>query len=209
MTESDWAGLLGAALGAAATAGSVFYAAKQIRLAAEDQRRNEDWRRSDVARALMLRLSSDDELAFCARALDWGVGPLLIPAKYLPLFPADQRIMEHQPGLMAKALSINLPEGWRLPEALAYRYSFDSFFSFLDDLRSYIEGGLIPREQFIGIDYYLKLLRSPPYLPRGADTRVFLNFIERFYTDLLPFVQQKPIAETRTTSMEPRRQSLP
>ena len=191
MTDGDWATLASGVLAASVTAGSVFYAAKQIRSAADDQRLNEEWRRADVARTLMLRLGSDDELAFCARALDWGVGPLLIPAKYLPLFPIDQRIMEHQPGLMAKALTVNLPDGWRLPEALTYRYSFESFFSFLDELRSYSTGGLIPREQFMGIDYYLELLRDPPYVPTDADKLVFLKFIARFCSELLPFVGQR------------------
>lgn len=202
--DFDWAVFLGSILGALATAGSVYYASLQIKSAALDQRRNEAWRRADVARSLMQRLNVDEELSFCARALDWGVGPLLIPAKYLPLFPKDQKTIEHDPKIMTQALSVGLANDWRAPEALTYRYCFDAFFSYLDEIRSYSKRSLIPREEFVGIDYYLKLLKSPAYIQHdGGNEKVFLEFAARFYPDLVFYIEQGAAGEGEGVSLNP------
>jgi hypothetical protein len=55
---------LGAGIGAVA---GLFYTALQIRAARFDQRSNEIWRRTEFARGLTDRLSTDDELSFCTR----------------------------------------------------------------------------------------------------------------------------------------------
>ena len=90
MSDFDWATLIGGALQAAAVAAGLTFAGRQVRISAEQNRDAERWRRTEFAASLMERLSKDDELALCTRALDWGVGPLIIPAKHKALF-VDKR----------------------------------------------------------------------------------------------------------------------
>jgi hypothetical protein len=86
MGEFDWAALLGGALQAAAIGGGLIFAGRQVKISADQNKDAERWRRTEFAASLMARLSKDEELALCARALDWGVGPLIVPAKYRTLF---------------------------------------------------------------------------------------------------------------------------
>jgi len=86
MGEFDWAALAGGALQAAAIGAGLIFAGRQVRISAEENKDAERWRRTKFAASLMERLSKDEELALCARALDWGVGPLIVPTKYRVLF---------------------------------------------------------------------------------------------------------------------------
>ncbi len=42
-------------------------------------KRAQRWKASDLAAALMERITTDQTLALACQALDWGVGPLIIP----------------------------------------------------------------------------------------------------------------------------------
>jgi hypothetical protein len=91
MAEFDWAALIGGVLQAAAIGGGVVFAGRQVRVSADQNKDAERWRRIEFATSLTERLSTDEELALCARALDWGVGPLMVPAKYRVLFAEARR----------------------------------------------------------------------------------------------------------------------
>ena len=56
-------------------------------------RRAQEWRKGDLAAALMERLESDEELAFACQALDRGTGPILV-SRALPTL--DETI-QHAP----------------------------------------------------------------------------------------------------------------
>jgi hypothetical protein len=86
MGEFDWAALLGGALQASAIGAGLMFAGRQVRISADQNKDAERWPRTKFAALLIERLSKDEELALCARALDWGVGPLIVPAKYRVLF---------------------------------------------------------------------------------------------------------------------------
>src|SRR3954451_23189610 len=52
------------------------------------------WRVKDLAAQLVGQLTTDDELAFACQVLDWGIGPMIVPARYRPLLsrvPADPK----------------------------------------------------------------------------------------------------------------------
>lgn len=167
--------------------------------------KGEEWKRAELARQLVERLSTDDELAFCTRALDWGVGPLIIPEKHRPLFPEGTRIMEHDPRVLAQAVEPALGPGWRKPESLTYRHSFDAFFTYLLRVADQVRSKHVSRDQLVGLDYYLQLVRNPPYLTRPDETdsrqldsarqSTFRPFVNTYYKSLEPFVWQGPSLE--------------
>jgi hypothetical protein len=174
------------ALGAAAASWGVVYAARQIKVAASDQRAKEEWRKTNLGLELIRRLEIDDELAFCCRALDWGVGPLIVPQKYQVLFTDGRRTFEHEPKQMMEALGVGLSaddnneERWRAPEALTYRYSFDSFFNHLDTIRLYLQNAKIQPSEMEPLEYYWELVRKPKYVPA---TLSFRPFVHNYYSE--------------------------
>ncbi|AYG66125.1 hypothetical protein [Rhizobium sp. CCGE531] len=183
----DWISAAGGLLGGLGTAGGVIYAARQIQLGRHEQQRDEQWRRTEFARGLIDRLSSDDELVFCTRALEWGVGPLIIPEKYRILFTPPCSTFEHSQSNMSAALKADLGASWRTPEALTYRYCFDTFFSYLEVISHHLKVENVQRAQLVGLDYYLRLVREPPYLD-WSRTHPFLPFLDRYYPGLRSFI---------------------
>jgi hypothetical protein len=149
----DWISAVGGILGGIGTAGGLIYAARQIQLARHEQQRDEQWRRTEFARGLVDQLSSNDELVFCTRALEWGVGPLIIPEKHRVLFKPQCSTFEHDQSNMSAALKADLGGGWRAPEALTYRYCFDAFFSYIEKIRHHLEVKNIEEKQLVGFDY--------------------------------------------------------
>lgn len=190
----DWAQIVGAALTATVTGSGLFYAAQQIRLMREDQqltrdehRANEHWKRTEFARTLLEKFTTDDELAFCARALDWGVGPLVIPQKHRVLFSSENATFEHKWDVLERSVAAGLDVGWREPEALTYRYCFDAFFSYLETIKHHLDATNITPGQLAGLAYYLELFRRPQY---GSDQvkLTFQSFVMRYYPSLLEFI---------------------
>ncbi|MCK1310754.1 MULTISPECIES: hypothetical protein [unclassified Bradyrhizobium] len=184
---TEWVLAAGTVVGGLGTAGGLVYAARQIQAAREEQRTSERWKRTEFARALIDRLSTDEELAFCTRALDWGVGPLIIPARYRPLFPVGTATFEHNVVLMAAALKADLDVVWRQPEALTYRYCFDSFFAYLDAIRYHVAVGNVDLSQLVGLQYYLDLVRVPRYSAKEEDN-TFGPFLDRYFPGLKKFI---------------------
>ena len=151
-------------------------------------RKAEAWKRAEFAGGLLRQMETDSELSFCCRALDWGVGPLLIPEKYRPLFPKDTVRIDHSWEIMARALRPNLDFDWSDPQHLVYRYSFDTFLSYLDRLQWFVALKLVERSDLDPIDDYLKHLESATYyggtskeLPGVTKEMVFGEFIGAFY----------------------------
>lgn len=170
-----------------------FLAAGGLIFTAISFRAGEKWKRTEFARQLVDKLSTDDELAFCARALDWGVGPLMIPAKHRPLFWRNPVIMQHHLGVLRDSIQPELGEDWNKPEALTYRHSFDAFFTYLERVVDHIRSRIITRKQLVGLDYYLELVADPPYLRPKQDGEeisesAFRPFVENYYPALLPFI---------------------
>jgi hypothetical protein len=187
----DWAAFLAGLLTAGATGAGLWYAAQQIKLTRNEQAANERWRRSEFARALVDKLSTDDELAFCARALDWGVGPLVIPEKHRVHFDPGTSTFEHDWKKLEGAVAPGLDVGWREPECLTYGYSFDTFFSYLETIKHHVDVGNVRRDQLVGLDYYLDLLKRPIYAQQTSGrniSEVFRGFVTQFYPSLIPFV---------------------
>jgi hypothetical protein len=202
-------GLLGAVPAGVAAGGLVFTALSY--------RAGQRWKRAELARQLVERLSVDDELAFCTRALDWGVGPLVIPEKHRPLFADGQIVMEHDLNVLRQAVQPSLQPKWRAPEALTYRHSFDAFFTYLLRVAEQVRTGHVISDELVGLDYYLKLVAAPPYLRRldesngdaAAARSIFQPFVAHFYPKLVGFIwpDQSPLISNASQTSD--RESLP
>ena len=143
-------------------------------------RRAQRWKAADLAATLLERLNTDQALLLACQALDWGVGPLIIPDQYRPLFPSDAsgespRVMEHNPTVLCVALKPMLDGATlRDPKGLVYRYCFIKLFSYLDNMFK-----LLADEQVFGrdideVEYWLEKLRDYPYAPGTREgTEVF------------------------------------
>jgi hypothetical protein len=155
--------------------------------------KSERWKRAEFAIIQVNRLSKDDTLAFCCCAIDWGVGPLIIPEKYRALFPQGAITVEHDWKLMAKALRPELHRDWRnkttQPQFLLYRRAFDEFFGYLEALAMYQVLGVVKKRELNPLADYLSQLGRPNYwkaewsaeIPDVVREGVFGDFIKRFY----------------------------
>ena len=138
------------------------------------------WRAKDLAARLVDQLSTDDELAFACQALDWGVGPMVVPARYRPLLfrsPADPdnptseergEIMGHDPAaFMAKALEGTLAPGLKdQPAGLIYRYCFDKLFSHLANINRLRMDGQVKIKDLDSLKYWIRKIADYRYGPK-------------------------------------------
>ncbi|MGR9265613.1 hypothetical protein [Rhizobium leguminosarum] len=163
MVEFDLATFLSGLLGSAITAAGVLYAARQLKLNGKQHESAEEWKRMEFASQLVERLSKDEELAFCARALDWGVGPLIIPEKYRVLFRSKEITIAHDWNKLARAVQPRLDPAGLDPELLVYRYCFDAFGGYLETIARHLELGTVKRDHLVGVGYFLSVLMNSEY----------------------------------------------
>jgi hypothetical protein len=127
------------------------------------------WKAGDLAATLVAQLDTDEELALACRALDWGVGPLVVPARYRPLVESTRPgIMDHDPRLLAVAMRPLLrPEVLEDQRGLVYRYAFDRMFTFLQNVNRLLEQGQLLLEDLHALRYWLARIAKYPYLKPG------------------------------------------
>lgn len=152
---------------------SVFYAYLQYR-------RAQRWKATDLAASLIGKLESEPALSLACHALDWGVGPLLIPERYQPLFPRDASgeypgVMPHDTNVLVLALKPKLNEATlRDPRGLVYRHCFIKFFNYLDNIFNLLKGGQLRKEDMADLKYWLEMIHNYPYAPASVQgTEVF------------------------------------
>jgi hypothetical protein len=162
-----------------------FYTARQYQ-------RAKRWRAGDLAVTLITQLETDDELAFACRAIDWGVGPLVVPGRYRALLeqipegkknptPMERgEVIQQNPELMARALRVRLAID---PEAeapgLVYRYCFDKLFAHLANVHRLLKTDQVKLEDLEGLKYWLERIAAYEYPPpRIEKHQVFQPFLE-------------------------------
>jgi hypothetical protein len=186
---------LGALIGGLATAGAagigLVLTARQIRLSRESDERNYLWRRAEFVRSVVDKLDNDEEVQFCLRALDWGVGPIPVPSTHRLLFEDRREVMTHDARTMERALQVHSPSDWNAKrEILVYRLSFDHFFTVITNVMTY---GARLGEEFtedVGLSYYKDLIRLPPYMPHESTSPLF-DFVKMFYPELCGLIWHK------------------
>ncbi len=129
-------------------------------------RRAQRWKATDLAAAVLERLNTDQALALACQALDWGVGPLIIPDQYRPLFPSDVSgeapgVMDHDPNVLSLAVQPRLNEPTLCdPRGLVYRYCFIKLFTYLDNMFRLLADGQLRKGDIDDVKYWLERLRN-------------------------------------------------
>ncbi len=137
--------------------------------------RAQQWKASDLAAAVIEKLETDPALSLACHALDWGVGPLLIPVQYRPLFPRDEAgefpcVMLHDVKVLVTALKPELrAETLKDPKGLVYRHCFIKLFGHLENVYNLLKGGQLRREELGALTYWLDLIHDYRYAPQGTD----------------------------------------
>lgn len=154
--------------------------------------KTERWKRAEFSIAQTSKIWNDETIAFCCCAIDWGLGPLIIPSKFRCLFPAGTFTVEHDWDLMVRSLRPQLHESYTFKatqgQFLLYRRAFDEFFSYLDALAIYRDLGVVTDQELIPLKDYFRQLHKPGYWS-DTDTKrtnvakesVFGDFIKAFY----------------------------
>jgi hypothetical protein len=163
-------------LGPVVDAGSAAIAAIAGLIAYRQYCRAQQWRKGDLAAALLSQLDQDDELAFACHALDWGTGPLIVPPKYRPLLKkmnsSDDCVVDHDIIALALALQPKLADLTRLGAlGLIYRQTFDKVFGHFDNIERLVESQQLQIEDLVGLKYWLDRIAVYEYPPPNVDGR--------------------------------------
>jgi hypothetical protein len=141
-------------------------------------RRARRWKATDLAASLVGTLKTDAALSLACQALDWGVGPLLIPEQFRPFFPREESgeypgVMRHDPSILALAVEPQLNAATLdEPRGLVYRHCFVRLFDHLENIAALLEDGQLRKEDLGDLKYWLTKLHDYPYAPdigRGMD----------------------------------------
>ncbi|WP_439923637.1 hypothetical protein [Nitrobacter sp. JJSN] len=150
------------------------------------------WRAGDLAITLIAQLETDEELAFACRAIDWGLGPLVVPERYRPLVenvPAGKKdpnptergeVVLQEPDLMWRALRVYLAISPKTePTGLIYRYCFDKLFNHLANVHRLLMEKQVELNDLERLKYWLERIAAYEYCPPGKEKHeMFQPFLE-------------------------------
>ena len=143
-----------------------------------EYRRAGRWKAAELAAAHLQQLGTDERLAFACRALDWGVGPIPVPAMYQTM--AGMQTVDHSVEMLKSSLTPDLDlSSLTKRELLVYRHCFDHLFGFLDSAQELLDLGLVDTNHFKGLRYWLKHLAEWSYAEDAGRT-VFIPFLVTF-----------------------------
>jgi len=159
-------------------------------------RRAQEWRKGDLAAALMERLESDEELAFACQALDWGTGPIMVPERYRPLMKQfnmpNEAVLDHEPDILALALkpflntaTVNSAKG------LIYRHCFDKLFNHIQNIGRLVASDQVTIDGLDGLDYWLRRIASYEYAPENLRQEIFQPALAIFGYHKIPELGRK------------------
>ncbi|MEP7340515.1 MAG: hypothetical protein ABI977_22475 [Acidobacteriota bacterium] len=168
-------------------------------------RRAQRWKATDLAACLLEKLETDPALLLACHALDWGVGPLLIPEQYQPLFPRDASgeypgIMQHDVKVLLLALEPQLNKHTLDdPRGLVYRLCFIKLFNHLNNIFTLLKGGQLQIKEIAGLKYWVEKLYNYPYAPLENRAHLFQPALEAWdYADVARLAKEFDIACSAT-----------
>ena len=191
--HSDTIGELGplvAAVSAVIAAFGAIYVYRQYR-------RAQEWRKGDLAAALMERLESDQELAFACQALDWGTGPIMVPERYRPLMKRfnmpHEAVFDHAPSILALALQPSLNVATLTSaQGLIYRHCFVKLFNHIENISRLVASDQVATDALHGLDYWLDMIASYSYAPANCSRdEIFQPALAAFGYDSIPVLGRK------------------
>lgn len=157
--------------------------------------RGRRWRGADFASSLLAELTSDDELALICFALDWEIGPIVVPERYRRLLeqvpgkaehatPEERgEVMAHHVPTFARAVRIYLDfTPADDPKAFIYRCCFDRFCAHLANIARMVEERQIDWDDVTPLKYWLQRLSIYEYGRSVQDGQAIFR----------PFLKHKP-----------------
>ena len=131
------------------------------------------WKRAELANSYLRELSSNDELVFACRSLDWNGGILVVPDKLRPLLLGDKKTIAHDPTVLNTALRPGLLiSDLEADERIQiYRTALDALLSWLSNLASGLERKLFTAKDLDEVGYWVHHIHNHGEL---------LSFIEAF-----------------------------
>ncbi|MDO9707967.1 hypothetical protein [Paracraurococcus lichenis] len=128
------------------------------------------WKRAELANEYLEDLTSNAELVFASRALDWGGGRLVVPEMLRPILddghgaPVDR--IEHDPEVMEAAMVAGLlTDAVRAdPRLQVYRTALDSLLSWLSLIRQALDRRLFAPADVEALRYWLRKIGDADWL---------------------------------------------
>lgn len=143
------------------------------------------WKRAELASSYLKELTTNQELAFACRALEWNGGRLAVPESLAPLLLSDKRGMAHDLSALERAMDseLTLDEMEEDERLQIYRTAVDSLLSWLSVVAHAIERNLFGPEDLQEARYWVQAVHNRPFLD---------GFIRDFgYDRPLSFLREK------------------
>jgi hypothetical protein len=122
------------------------------------------WKRAELASSYLRDLTTNDELVFACRCLDWSGGRLVVPQSLRPLLTDGGESIEHDRSIFAIALrpDLSIREMNDDPRIQIYRCSVDSFLSWLNVVASALNRKLFYPDDLEEVGYWVAKIESEP-----------------------------------------------
>ena len=126
------------------------------------------WKRAELASGHLQELTSNEELVFACRALDWNGGLLVVPERLRPLVQEDgeKRVIIHDPAVFRMAMRPDLliTEMQQDARLQLYRTAVDSLLSWLTLVRKALDRDLFEPEDIEPVAYWLRRILGADFL---------------------------------------------
>jgi hypothetical protein len=138
------------------------------------------WKRADLASAYMKELSSNSELVFACRVLDWNGGRLVVPEQLQPLLPTDEKTITHDRSALKRAMRVNLAiaDADKDPRLQIYRTAIDSLLSWLEVVNNSLNRKLFLAEDMPALRYWVLRLATDSDLKEFIDAFEYRNILD-------------------------------
>jgi hypothetical protein len=168
-----------AVISAVGALGGLYVALRNARTAA-------DWKRADLASGFIKELSSNEELVFACRALDWNGGLLVLPDTLRPLLPPDpktpdMKAMVHSRAVMHDAMKpgLSLSAMEKEPRLQVYRTALDSLLTWLSLIDHALARDLFSPVDIRDVGYWVTKVQSAQWLDDFVKRYGYAGAMER------------------------------
>jgi len=130
-----------------------------------------NWKRAELASTYLKELTSNQELVFACRALEWSRGKLAVPETLVPLLESEKRSIVHDAAALERAMDRDryLDQMDSDERLQIYRTSMDSLLSWLTLVAQAIERDLFQPKDLEEARYWVQMVTDRPFLNAFID----------------------------------------
>lgn len=164
-----------------------------------EYRRAQLWKRKEFAAQELDRLRTDPLLKFCCMAMDWHQRDVKPPVGYEIITDkpnANTNLIRHSHAALYKGLTPSNNKHFGQQGAL-YRDAFDNFFTYLENIESFIDNDLIEQKDVEPLNYWLRKIQADVHLSYLAYINKYkfdrvLHLMKRFHINATNCPPSKP-----------------